>query len=113
MAASFTSSWSWIAHILYPLFFKHTDHDPWDINCGLCEEFAIWVIDKLGGENTVLSMVWVEDLEDIDVGHAVICLDGVIYFDAECPEGVSDLHDIPLVKNMGLSRAQAIAERGH
>lgn len=79
---------------------------PYDINCGLCEDFAIGVIDAITGEreNETLYLIWIEDQHPRyeHYAHAVICLplrDGYMYFDSECPVGVTDLNDIPVVKN--------------
>ena len=78
---------------------------PYDINCGLCEDFAQEVIHSLTGtgETPDLHMIWIEDLTHgkyKDFAHAVIRLntpEGHLYFDAECPEGVYDLDDLPVV----------------
>jgi len=97
---------------------EHGLEDPYDINCGLCEEFAIEIIDQLGGETETLCMVWIEDVVDTpfpDASHAVICLvvdETYIYFDCECPEGTTDLRQIPAMKNQGKSRGDVLAERG-
>lgn len=78
---------------------------PYDINCGQCEDFAMEVIDSITGENEALYMIWVEDQQYpryILYGHAVICMPiegGYMYFDSECPDGVTNLDDIPVVKN--------------
>ena len=78
---------------------------PFDINCGLCEEFALHVITKLQGKETDnLYIVWIEDIIDTpfpDASHAVICWDtedGRIFFDSECPNGTNDLSEIPSMK---------------
>ena len=100
--------------------------DPYDINCGLCEEFAIDVIRELGDGDDAeqFGMVWIEDMVDTpypDASHAVIYLEagtcGWLYFDAECPQGVTDVSLIPAIANSGeygasKSRAEIIAERG-
>lgn len=80
---------------------------PYDINCGQCEDFAMGVIDAITGEreNDTLYMIWVEDQQYPQYehyAHAVICMPiegGRMYFDSECPEGVDNLDDIPVVKN--------------
>jgi len=89
--------------------------DPYDINCGQCEDFAIHVIDQLGGEGGDLYMVWLDDIEHYsNFSHAVIRWDsgdGFIYFDSECPEGTDNLDRLPLVANTGRLRKEVLAER--
>lgn len=87
---------------------------PYDINCGLCEDFARDVIEKLGGYTDELDYVWVEDIENTpapDGAHCVIylrCEGSTFYFDAEIPEGTNDLTQIPVIKNAEKSRAEVI-----
>jgi hypothetical protein len=90
--------------------------DPYDINCGLCEEFAHEAIDRLGGETGSLWAVWLEDTFPylVNVSHKVICWGsgaGPVYFDSECPEGTRDVNRIPVVANRGVSRVDVITER--
>jgi hypothetical protein len=92
--------------------------DPYDINCGQCEEFAHDVLDALGVDETDdLCAVWIEDLIDTpypDASHKVIrWVDGpwVFYFDAECPEGTRDLSLLPVIANQGRTREEVIAAR--
>jgi len=98
-----------------PRFLQRVE-DPYDINCGLCEEFAICVIDQLGGETEILCMVWIEDITDTpfpDAAHAVIrweSNEGYLYFDAECPEGTGDLSKIPAMANQGRTRQEVLAK---
>jgi len=91
--------------------------DVYDVNCGLCEDFAGEIIDQLGGETDSLYMVWIEDLIDTpfpDASHSVICLNNNgerIFFDAECPEGTTDVRKIPAMVNQGVPRDEVIAQR--
>jgi hypothetical protein len=92
--------------------------DPYDINCGLCEDFAQEVIQQIaGGETSTLFMVWIEDLKGTpfpDASHAVICWKNgnkYMYFDAECPEGTSDVRKIPAMANQKKTREEVIEAR--
>ena len=97
--------------------FLHSLPDPYDINCGECEDFAMHVINQLGGETDTLYMAWIEDLVDTpypDASHAVICFageDGIVYFDAECPGGTADLRKIPAMANAGRTREEVVGRR--
>lgn len=91
------------------------DAHPYDINCGLCEDFALEVIGLVGGETDDLVMVWIEDLDERyeDYSHCVIQLeeDGQTYwFDSECPNGVIHLEDIPCVQNRKKPRKEVIGQ---
>lgn len=84
------------------------DQDPFFINCGLCEDFAVDVIVRAGtGE-----FIWLDDIKPVlvrrrrvrrrssnEINHAAVLHDGK-YYDAECPQGVSDYNKLPLVANM-------------
>lgn len=97
--------------------------DPYDINCGHCEDFAIEVLKRAGfdpysSDPQLAEMVWIEDLIDTpdpDASHAVVRLewfDGqFMYFDSECPKGTLDAAKIPAVANKEKSRDEVIAER--
>jgi hypothetical protein len=101
----------------------------YEINNGLCEDFAQAVIGQFGGETDGLSMYWGDELSadgegyewDVELlsehypaskpthgldwadirgdipNHAWIILDGR-HYDAECPEGVDNLFELPLVR---------------
>ena len=97
--------------------------DPYDINCGYCEDFGIEVLQLAGFDPycvqpQLANLVWIEDLKDTpdpDASHAVIMLewfDGQhMYFDSECPEGVVDAAKIPAVVNKNKTKEQVISER--
>ncbi len=91
--------------------------DPYDINCGQCEEFATYVVDQLGGETHHLYPVWIEDMLDTpypDAAHKVVCFHSMgvnIYFDAECPNGTTNLDRLPLIANRGRTRGEVLAGR--
>ena len=99
-----------------PHFLQRVE-DPYDINCGLCEDFANSVVDQLGGETDKMCVVWIEDIIDTpypDAAHAVVRLESderYIYFDAECPGGVRDLCEVPAMANQKRTRAEVITER--
>jgi len=101
----------------------------YEINNGLCEDFAQAVVDRFGGETDGLQIIWGDNLSvdgegyewDVDLlrehwagsapthgldwadirgdipAHAWIVLDGR-HYDAECPEGVDNLFELPLVR---------------
>ena len=90
---------------------------PYDINCGLCEEFAYAVIRRLTGEETAgLHTNGIEDIPGtpaIWASHVIVQWNNKgapIYFDAECPEGVADLRRLPLVANRYKTRAEVVSE---
>jgi len=90
--------------------------DPYDINNGLCEEFAVAVLGSLNFPLDVADFIWIDDqFEHLEhFAHVVIRLrvgEDVFYFDAECPEGTSDINEIPVVKNKDKTRQQVISER--
>jgi hypothetical protein len=76
------------------------DKDPYDINNGDCEPFAIEVIKRMGGYQDVLfeltSDNFVEDRLLPD--HVWVYYKGR-HYDAECPEGVDSWKDLPLFQN--------------
>lgn len=76
----------------------------WDINNGLCEDFALDIISKFGGESDTLFGVW---LDEYGVNHFVICFNEK-YYDAECPDGVDRITDIPCYKNRNRTREEVL-----
>jgi hypothetical protein len=78
----------------------------WDINNGMCNEWAERMVSELeDGE-----AVWLHDLMDTDASHCILVLGGRFY-DAECPEGVDELREIPLLLNKGRTREEIMSER--
>ncbi|KKN01192.1 hypothetical protein LCGC14_1130330 [marine sediment metagenome] len=73
------------------------DKEPYFINCGSCEDFANDVVELAGAG----EVVWTDELDpDINIhdGHAVILYNSK-YYDAECPRGVCDYRQLPLIIN--------------
>jgi hypothetical protein len=72
---------------------------PYDINNGQCEDFAMAVIKSMGGYSDTLEEVATESFNNTDdlPGHVWIYY-GDKYYDAECPEGVSDWRELPIFK---------------
>ena len=70
--------------------------NPWDINCGWCEEWAIMAEEKYGGE-----MIWLDQIDEsyFDFGHAVLRLNGKLY-DSQHPNGVASPNDLDLVSRI-------------
>jgi len=64
--------------------------EPEDINCGLCEEFADDVCRFVAGSRKM----FIDELSGGTLpSHAVIVYGG-IYYDAECPTGSADWHNL-------------------
>jgi len=116
----------------------------YEINNGLCEDFAQAVIAELGGESETLSMYWGDEFtldgyewdagllarhwpgsvptHGLDWGdlrgfvpvHAWIIFEGR-HYDAECPEGVDNLFELPLVRRgmefLAAANAEGFAAR--
>lgn len=74
----------------------HPVQHPYDINCGQCEEWAGRVEELVGDSVTV---------HDPDECHVFIEHGGKFY-DAECPEGVTDWRRLPIFANKGRSRQE-------
>lgn len=91
--------------------------DPYDINCGLCDEFCRAVCDALGGETDEFQGMYLEQLGDDfeETNHCVIALKygkHWLYFDSECPYGTNDPKRIPVFANMGKhTRSEVIKAR--
>jgi len=67
------------------------------INRGKCEDFALRVIDLLGGYNEELTDGAPDDIECELPGHYWVEYKGM-YYDAECCSGVSDWNNLPIFK---------------
>lgn len=61
--------------------------DGFDLNCGLCEEWANRVAELLPGAKVV---------DSFEHGHMFVRLAGR-YYDAECFDGVDDWRNLPMV----------------
>jgi hypothetical protein len=76
------------------------DQNPYEINCGNCEEFAADLIAVCGKGN----MFWHDEMEDCTTeeekwwAHCFVEVDGRFY-DAECPNGVDNWRQIPCFVN--------------
>ncbi len=75
----------------------------WDINCGLCEEWANAVEKRAPGA----VADWYE-FNDND--HCLVEFQGRFY-DAECPEGVERPELLPIYNNEGRTRLEILTER--
>lgn len=78
--------------------------DPYEINNGQCEDFAMALIEELGGYREI-NKACTKGLTEFDVcnftdfgdlpSHVWVWFDGK-HYDAECPEGVEDWRKLPL-----------------
>lgn len=59
------------------------DAHPFAIVLDLCPELDLYA-------------EWLEDGDGTDYSHYAIT-DGLLWYDAECPEGVADWHDLPMI----------------
>ena len=66
------------------------------INNGNCEGFAVRVINLMGGYSKELTLEE-SDWDSEFFGHCFIAYRDR-YYDAECPNGVSDWHKLPIFK---------------
>ena len=77
-------------------------HDPtaWDIDNGACEDFATSVLRQLPGglhETDGVNIEWLEDdSRYATLSHCVLRFEGR-YYDAEVPDGVDRLDEIPVI----------------
>jgi hypothetical protein len=74
--------------------------DAWHINCGQCEDFALDVIEAMGGETDQLVMLWHDNMPDCTEDEAYIFAHCFIrcagrFYDSECPEGVDSWRELP------------------
>ena len=67
------------------------------INSGECEDFAMRVIDLMGGYNNGLTDGAPDDMECCLPGHYWIEYQGQ-YYDAECSSGVANWHKLPIFR---------------
>ncbi len=81
------------------------NQDPYEINCGNCEEFAADVIDALGMvEGDTITALWHDEMPDCTAqenvwwSHKFIRFQGR-YYDSECPEGVDEWRELPCFQN--------------
>jgi len=79
---------------------------PREINNGLCEEFAMAVIERMGGYSDNLEEVSTESFVNIESdewanypGHVWIYY-GDKFYDAECPQGVNDWRELPIFRRI-------------
>ena len=91
---------------------RHDRPTAWDINNGMCAEWAEWAEMVVGGEVVDLAALKTELFglpEGIfaDVAHTVLLLDNRFY-DAQDIDGVDDPRDLQLVR--GVSRETFIKE---
>ena len=81
---------------------------PYQINCGMCEDFGSDIIDILPECEGYWEDELVEDFDyDKDIGgtHYFVCYKGK-YYDSECPEGVEDWKQLPaFMNNAALEKA--------
>jgi len=64
--------------------------DPYEINNGCCDCFAMDIIERMGGYSDYLYEVW-----DDDAAHCYVVYKDRCY-DAECPEGVKNCRQLPI-----------------
>ena len=85
-----------ISDIIGAFIDEHPLLTPYSINGGMCEEFALFVADRVAGAVMIDS----EQLNDLNLyGHVWILYDGR-YYDSETPLGVSDPYDLPFFRRM-------------
>jgi hypothetical protein len=96
---------------------------PWDINNGLCEEWALYVCNHLPGAESV----WVDELphrcrknsegycvcveNERIPSHCVVRYQGKLY-DSECHTGVKSWRDLPIEIHKGQTREDMLARLG-
>ena len=79
---------------------------PYDINNGECEDFAMTIINRMGGYSDTLTVVaTTEEYWDRGYpGHIWLLCNGR-HYDAECPHGVTRWQYLPIfAKFLKLSR---------
>lgn len=84
------------------------DAHPYDINNGLCDCFAT----DIEKDVTEAIGLWLEEIDSKyeDLSHCVIVYQGR-YYDAECPDGVEKVEELPFFKNKNKTRDEVIAEK--
>lgn len=81
----------------------------WDINCGLCEDWANKVYKELKNVNIEGEVVGNDQMPKYDdlPWHVFIKI-GKKYFDCECLDGVTKVTDLPIFsRNENLEREEA------
>lgn len=85
--------------------------DAYEINCGECEDFALYVVEHLVDEGYTRAFVCdsndhVERQGEGDPGywHCWVHLDG-LHYDSEATDGVTDWQDLPFFKRWAPQRA--------
>lgn len=81
------------------------DATTWDINNGLCDEFAERIVARVSEAESVPATD-----SDVCLPHQVIAWRGRFY-DAECHHGVERLSELPIAANRGLTRAEVLMRR--
>lgn len=78
---------------------KEWNITPYNINNGLCEDFAKEIIDKMGGYSDILYDVCTENFVEFGElsGHVWIYYKRK-HYDAECPQGVKNWRELPIFK---------------
>lgn len=77
----------------------------WDINNGLCEDWA----ETVCADFAEAEAVWLDSF-DAEANHcAVRCFDR--WYDAECLDGEEDWRELPFWKNRNRSREAVLLER--
>ena len=67
------------------------------INTGGCENFAIEIIQKLGGYSDILTEICSEAFNYDLPGHVwIVC--NKLHYDSECEQGVENYMDLPIFK---------------
>src|SRR5438093_13086324 len=71
----------------------------YDINCGWCEDWGSAV------EAAVPEAIghWLQEPSEDDHNHYAVMFRGR-WYDAECLEGVTDFHHLPIIRNHGIRR---------
>lgn len=82
----------------YPVDELRFDPLVWDINNGLCEQWAERAAELIPGGARVAKI-------DPDVDHWVLVYDGKFY-DADCPDGVDRWSKLPMFANPQLERPE-------
>lgn len=81
-----------ISELLEEYLAAHPNLDAHTINNGMCEDFAMFVCDRLPGA----ELIGGEDIGDwFLVGHVWIRYNG-LHYDSECTTGVDDPHKLPI-----------------
>jgi hypothetical protein len=78
-------------------YLSNLRHDPfpWDINNGLCEEFATIIWERF--DRCSIEILSNEDLSEEEYTHTFM-KHGNLFFDAEAPNGVDDWRNLPFFK---------------